>query len=104
MSVYENRTEEKIKVEVEKTKPKIWKTVRPGEKIETESYGNYYMKEGLSLIGKGKKAETPKGDKGNEAQEKIQTPAERRAEARKARVAEKKKVEEEKKEEEKKKE
>jgi len=89
MSVFENKTKELIKVSVENTTPKEWKTVKPGQTIKTEKYGNYYQKAGLSLIGKPIEVPVVKEEKKAEP-EKTQTSAEKRAAARKAREENKK--------------
>jgi len=50
MSIHENKTEESIKVSVENTNPKEWKTLKTGETISTVTYGNYYLKAGLTQV------------------------------------------------------
>ena len=49
---FTNKTMEPIKVEVENTDPKVWKTVKPDKAIEahTKSFMEYYVKEGLTEV------------------------------------------------------
>jgi len=57
--MYENKDEEKVKVPVEGTKPKQYKTLYKGDKIEVESsvYAKCYEANGLSLVEEKKKQE-----------------------------------------------